>query len=63
VYSVTKCQTVVSSRCVELQLRKPAVRIQFVFLQQTAAGHLDTSLPVSCNTGRRISQPAAVAGL
>jgi len=27
-----------SSRCVELQLRMPAVQIQFVFLQQTAAG-------------------------
>jgi len=29
---------VVSSRCVELRLRMPAVRIQFMFLQQTAAG-------------------------
>ena len=29
---------VASSRCVELRLRMPAVRIQFVFLQQTAAG-------------------------
>ena len=29
---------VASSRCVELQLRMPAVRIQFVFLQQTASG-------------------------
>jgi len=27
----------VCSRCVELQLRMPAVRIQFLFLQQTAA--------------------------
>jgi len=26
------------SRCAKLQLRMPAVRIQFVFLQQTAAG-------------------------
>ena len=26
------------SRSVELRLRMPAVRIQFVFLQQTAAG-------------------------
>jgi len=29
---------VVSSRCVELRLRMPDVQVQFVFLQQTAAG-------------------------
>jgi len=32
------CQMVVSSRCVELRLRMPTMRIQFMFLQQAAAG-------------------------